>query len=141
MTGVIGSQPHAQLDINHWLGRATFDAFALAGFDYQLSVIQNEDHPLYLAYKKMFDAAVNKGQTIRGFLEVHFPWLDWVLPDAVARQVKKSKAVIKKAGDEMLRSKRDAILQEKTADYDEEKDIPKDQRDILSLLSEWYRLT
>lgn len=129
--------PSHLIDIHHWLGRATFDTFAAAGFDYQLSCIQHENHPLYQAYKKMFEVTLNKGQTLRGFLEIYMPWLDWVLPDKAAKQVKKSKEVIRKAGEELLRTKREAILMEKSGMVDEEKDggVVGNQKDILSLLS------
>ncbi|KAG8935739.1 hypothetical protein FRC03_006427 [Tulasnella sp. 419] len=127
------SKENNVLDINHWVGRATFDAFAEAGFDYRLHVIQNEDHELYLAYKKMFDLAVNKGQTIRGFLELYFPWIDWVFPNHITRQVKLSKQIIRQSGEQVIREKRNAILAENSSQFDSEAQ-PRLQKDILSLL-------
>ncbi len=122
------------MDVNHWVGRATFDAFASAGFDYNLNAIQNEEDDVYMAYKRMFDITVNKGQSLLGFLEIHFPRLIKMLPNEINREVRKSKAIIKAAGERMLKFKRDAILGRKV-DVDSEK-YPRDQRDILSLMSE-----
>ncbi|KAG8905403.1 hypothetical protein FRC00_013298 [Tulasnella sp. 408] len=123
------AEGYTQLDINHWVSRATFDAFALAGFSYSLNVIQNEDHPLYLAYKKMFDMAINKGQTLMGFLEIYMPWLTY-LPTEVNRQVNASKKIILDAGNELIREKRQALLK----GLDEEKGPGNGGRDLLSLL-------
>lgn len=116
------------------MSRATFDAFALAGFSYSLNVIQNEDHPLYLAYKKMFDMAINKGQTLMGFLEIYMPWLTY-LPTEVNRQVNASKKIILDAGNELIREKRQALLK----GLDEEKGPGNGGRDLLSLLSKCTR--
>ncbi|KAG8985224.1 hypothetical protein FRB94_006018 [Tulasnella sp. JGI-2019a] len=135
------------LDLHHWIARATFDTFAAAGFDFHLGAIQNEDNEVYQAYKQMFEATINKGQTFRGFLEIYMPWLDWAWPNAGSRQVNRSKDVIKKAGEHMLKTKRDAIVRAQSGNIDAEKDIlPKNQKDMLSLmiksnLSENQKLT
>ncbi len=119
--------------MHHWVGRATFDAFALAGFDYHLNVIQREEDEVYLAYKRMLDITVNKGQSILSFLEIHFPRLIGLIPNDINREVRRSKAIIKVAGEKMLKLKRDAILGGK-ANADSED--ARHQRDLLSLMSE-----
>ncbi|KAG8846895.1 hypothetical protein FRB96_001740 [Tulasnella sp. 330] len=136
-TGLInGSQTDSTiLDMHHWLTRASFDTFAAAGFGMKLDAIQNEDNELYLAYQKMFDVTLNKGLSMRGMLEILFPWLDWVCPDAAAKQVKKSKEIIKKAAEATVKTKRDAIVQAMNGDFDAEKSVhPRSQKDLLSLM-------
>ncbi|KAG8998614.1 hypothetical protein FRB90_012275, partial [Tulasnella sp. 427] len=120
---------YTTIDVNHWIGRATFDAFALGAFSLDLNVIQNEDHPLYLAYKRMFDAAFNKGQTLMGFLEIYLPWLTYV-PTEVNRQINASKKIILDAGEKLISEKRAAL----TKGLDAEKGQENGGKDLLSIL-------
>jgi len=52
----------------------------IAGFDYSLNALDNENNELYLAYKAMFDSSINKGQGLRTLVSIFFPILDriWV---------------------------------------------------------------
>lgn len=79
-----------EIDVCHWISRATFDVIGLAGetflrwciqqinrstgFDYHFNAIQNESDELFSAYKDMFEIA--QGSAIRMLLGVYFPILD-----------------------------------------------------------------
>lgn len=58
----------ATLDVSHWLSRATFDAFGLAGLDYHFRALHDETEEVYSAYRRMFDVADKKG-----VLQLFFP--------------------------------------------------------------------
>lgn len=79
---ITGSEPAETLDLVHWISRATFDVIGLTGFNYVFNAIENEDNAVYLAYKEMFDLAVNGGQNLRALGSIWYPWLDtiWVSP-------------------------------------------------------------
>lgn len=79
-----------EIDVCHWISRATFDVIGLAGeiflgwrrqqsnrpagFDYHFNAIQNESDELFSAYKEMFEIA--QGSAIRTVLGIYFPFLD-----------------------------------------------------------------
>lgn len=62
--------PLIKLDIMHWVSRATFDAFGLAGFNYDFHALQGESDELYLAFRKLFSMAEK-----RSLLYITFPML------------------------------------------------------------------
>jgi hypothetical protein len=64
----------ATIDVSHWLSRATFDVIGLAGFDYQFHSLDDESEEVYLAYRKMFDAA-DRGPSFKALLQLYFPWV------------------------------------------------------------------
>ncbi|KDQ20465.1 hypothetical protein BOTBODRAFT_26477 [Botryobasidium botryosum FD-172 SS1] len=115
------------IDCAPWLGRATFDIIGLAGFDYQFNAIQNEDNELHLAYRDMFNLAVNhNNQMVKTALEIYFPFIEWLFPDKRNRQIRRSQAVISRIGSKLVSEKREAILSEKgglSADHVGNKDI------------------
>lgn len=78
----------------------------------------------------MFDAALNKGQTLMGFLEIYLPSLTY-LPTEVNRQINASKKVILEAGEEIIKEKRAALIK----GLDEEKGRETGGRDLLSVMS------
>lgn len=84
------SEEGIEVDVCHWISRATFDVIGLAGeiflgwrvqesngsagFDYHFNAIQNESDELFSAYKEMFEFAQSNG--VRTILGVYFPILD-----------------------------------------------------------------
>jgi hypothetical protein len=81
-----------QLDVCHWVSRATFDVIGLAGaflpsvclrrqlvlcsgFDYHLNAIQNEDNELLKAYKDMFEHAISQPGGLRSAIYAYAPIL------------------------------------------------------------------
>lgn len=83
-------QEGIEIDVCHWISRATFDVIGLAGeiyfarrrqqnnrppgFDYHFNAIQNESDELFSAYKEMFHIA--QGGAIRTILAIYLPILD-----------------------------------------------------------------
>lgn len=82
-----------EIDVCHWISRATFDVIGLAGeiflawcirrndrstgFDYHFDAIQNESDELFSAYKEMFETAVSQQKDeIRTLLGIYFPILN-----------------------------------------------------------------
>ena len=66
------------LDIAHWVSRATFDVIGLAGFDYRFESLQDESEEVYLAYRRMFNAA-DKSPGLKGLLRIYFPFIEKIL--------------------------------------------------------------
>ncbi|KIM84675.1 hypothetical protein PILCRDRAFT_818273 [Piloderma croceum F 1598] len=122
------SEDTSKIDITHWISRATFDVIGLAGFDYNFHALQDESEEVYLAYRRLFDVADQGPVGMRGLLQMYSPFIEKVLPDKLSRTVNDCLRVIRKAGIEVLESKRLAILAEK-ANASEIHD-----KDILSLL-------
>ncbi|KAG6375410.1 cytochrome P450 [Boletus reticuloceps] len=81
-----------EIDVCHWISRATFDVIGLAGkillcrcaqqldrstgFDYHFNAIQNESDELFCAYKEMFEIAITQNNGYRTVLGLYFPILD-----------------------------------------------------------------
>jgi len=81
-----------EIDVCHWISRATFDVIGLAGenflssriqqsnkstgFDYHFNAIQNESDELFCAYKEMFEIALAQNDGIRTLFGLYFPFLN-----------------------------------------------------------------
>ncbi|KAG8701576.1 hypothetical protein FRC09_005275 [Ceratobasidium sp. 395] len=119
-----------ETDVYHWMARAAFDMIGLAGFDYAFNAIQNEDNPVYIAYKRMFGMTLDQN---RGFLHtilsVYCPWLYKIFPDEATKAVTASHEVIYAKCKELVETKREAVLKE--MEYGN-KDEP--AKDLLSRL-------
>jgi len=59
-----------KVNIMHWVSRATFDAFGIAGFNYDFHALQGESDELYLAFRRLFSMAEK-----RSLLYITFPFL------------------------------------------------------------------
>ncbi|KAK7029687.1 hypothetical protein VNI00_014385 [Paramarasmius palmivorus] len=120
-TGMIASDAvkAPTIDVSHWIARATFDAFGLACLNYNFGALQGETEEVYLAFRRMFDMLSKK--TVPRIL---FPSLDKIMPDVVARTVTDGLNTIYKAGQNLVREKKESIGYEKQ-DY---------SKDLLSLL-------
>ncbi|KAG9125473.1 hypothetical protein FRC07_007468 [Ceratobasidium sp. 392] len=120
----------SEIDVYHWMARAAFDMIGLAGFDYAFNAIQNEDNPVYIAYKRMFGMSLDQE---RGFLNtilsVYCPWFYKIFPDEATKAVTASHKVIYSTCKELVETKREAVLKE--MEYGN-KDEP--AKDLLSRL-------
>ncbi|EJD04362.1 cytochrome P450 [Fomitiporia mediterranea MF3/22] len=122
-----GLVDEALIDVAHWVSRATFDVIGLAGFDYAFRSLEDETEEVYLAYRTMFWAA-DKGPGFKRIAELFFPIIEKLWPDEGIRQVNASLRPIKRRGEEIVRSKKQAVL----AEIASSKEIW--DKDILSLL-------
>ncbi|KAF8844406.1 cytochrome P450 [Paxillus ammoniavirescens] len=113
-----------EIDICHWISRATFDVIGLAGFDYHFNAIQNESDELFAAYKEMFEIAVSQGDGLRTVLGIYFPFLNVLLPDQRVKTVKRCQAVIRRVAGKLVQSKKARIIEgEKSGSGYAEKDL------------------
>jgi hypothetical protein len=65
------SQTQEKIDVSHWLSRAAFDAFGLAGFGYHFNALQGEGNGLYSAFRQLFNIAFDKS-----LLSLKYPIVD-----------------------------------------------------------------
>ncbi|KAF8608828.1 cytochrome-450 hydroxylase [Ceratobasidium sp. AG-I] len=120
----------AEIDVYHWMSRVAFDIIGLAGFDYKFNAIQNEENPVYIAYKRMFGMTLDQERSILNtMIDVYFPMFFKVFPDEGTKAVMASHKVIYAKAQELLDTKREAVLKE--MEYGN-KDEP--AKDLLSRL-------
>ncbi|KAG8213983.1 cytochrome P450 [Butyriboletus roseoflavus] len=129
-----------EIDVCHWISRATFDVIGLAGetllgsciqqsnksigFDYHFNAIQNESDELFSAYKEMFEIAISQGSAFRMVLGLCFPILDVLFPDERVKTVKRCHTVINRVAGELIQSKKARIIEgEKSGSGYAEKDL------------------
>ena len=117
----------ALVDVVHWVSRATFDVIGLAGFDYAFRALEDESEEVYLAYRTVFATA--EGPAFKRIAELFFPIIEKIFPDEGIRQANASLRTIKRKGEEIIRSKKQAVM----AEISSSKEIW--DKDILSLLS------
>ncbi|KAG9316668.1 cytochrome P450 [Chiua virens] len=121
---VTDGEAGTEIDVCHWISRATFDMIGLTGFDYHFNAIQKESDELFCAYKDMFETLA-RGDGIRSILGIYFPILDVLFPDERVKIVKRCRAVISRVGGNLIQSKKAKIMEGGTG-YSE--------KDLLSLL-------
>ncbi|KAG8747156.1 hypothetical protein FRC10_002205 [Ceratobasidium sp. 414] len=103
----------SEVDVYHWMARAAFDMIGLAGFDYAFNAIQNEDNPVYIAYKRMFGMTLDQERGILStMLSVYCPWFYKIFPDDATKAVTASHKVIYAKCKELVETKRQAVLKE-----------------------------
>ncbi|KAJ3986337.1 cytochrome P450 [Lentinula detonsa] len=119
----IMSNGQENIDVCHWISRATFDAFGMACLTYNFRAIHGETEELYLAFRRMFDLADQKG-----ILRILVPILDKLWPDKIARSVLESRQVIYSTGRKLISEKKSTILAEKGHSKGS------NEKDLLSLL-------
>ncbi|KIK97745.1 hypothetical protein PAXRUDRAFT_824616 [Paxillus rubicundulus Ve08.2h10] len=113
-----------EIDVCHWISRATFDVIGLAGFDYHFNAIQNESDELFAAYKEMFEIAVSQGDGLRTVLGIYFPLLNVLLPDQRVKTVKRCQTVIHRVAGKLIQSKKTRIMEgEKSGSGYADKDL------------------
>ncbi|CAE6431261.1 unnamed protein product [Rhizoctonia solani] len=103
------------IDVYHWMSRGTFDIIGLAGFDYAFNAIENEENPVYLAYKEMFAMTLDMERSrglVSMLISVYFPIFYKVFPDKATKTVTASHKVIYGMCRELVETKREAVLRE-----------------------------
>ncbi|KIJ45274.1 hypothetical protein M422DRAFT_30124 [Sphaerobolus stellatus SS14] len=127
ITGLIQDREKGtKIDVLHWISRTTFDIIGLTGFDYEFNAIQDETNEMYLAYKKMFDVTLNKGEDWKLLIGIFMPILWKIMPTETNIIVKNCKEVIQRTGERLVREKKKAL-----EDEDESSKLGKD---LLTLL-------
>ncbi|KAJ3770227.1 cytochrome P450 [Lentinula raphanica] len=119
---IISNDEH-QIDVCHWVSRATFDAFGMACLTYNFRAIHGETEELYVAFRKMFDLADRKG-----ILRILVPVLDKLWPDWIARAVRESRQVIYATGRRLISERKSTIIVEKGSSK------VSNEKDLLTLL-------
>ncbi|KAJ8583795.1 cytochrome-450 hydroxylase [Rhizopogon salebrosus TDB-379] len=99
-----------EIDVCHWISRATFDVIGLAGFDYHFNAIQNESDELFAAYKEMFEIAVSQGDGVRTVLGIYFPFLNTLFPDKRVKTVHRCQETIRRVAGKLVQQKKARIL-------------------------------
>jgi len=95
-----------QLDVCHWVSRATFDVIGLAGFDYHLNAIQNEDNELLKAYKDMFEQAISQPGSLKSAIYAYAPILKSLFPDRATNVVRKGRETINRVSRQLIQEKK-----------------------------------
>ncbi|KAG9316669.1 cytochrome P450 [Chiua virens] len=111
-----------EVDVCHWISRATFDVIGLAGFDYHFNAIQNESDELFCAYKEMFEIALAQRDGHRTILGIYLPIINVLFPDERVKTIKRCCAVINRVAGSLLQSKKARIMEGDTG------------KDLISLL-------
>ncbi|SJK97401.1 uncharacterized protein ARMOST_00653 [Armillaria ostoyae] len=116
---------YLNIDVCHWLSRATFDVIGLAGLDYNFDAIQDETNPLFIAYRDMFEKGLSQTSSLRTLVVGYLPFLNVIFRN---RTVRRCQTVIRDiTGRLILDRKRQ--LEEAVA-----LEIPHSGKDLLSLL-------
>ncbi|KAH7888644.1 cytochrome P450 [Phlebopus sp. FC_14] len=100
-----------EIDVCHWISRATFDVIGLAGFDYHFNAIQNESDELFVAYKEMFEIAVSQGDGPRTVLGIYCPLFNELFPDKRVKTIKCCQAVIRRVAGKLVQQKKSRIVE------------------------------
>ncbi|KAF8516702.1 cytochrome P450, partial [Hysterangium stoloniferum] len=93
-----------EIDVAHWLGRATLDIIGLASFDHNFSALKHETEEIYLAYKHMFEM-FSRGPPLRYILEIQFPWLQKLWPCELTRVITSTMPIIYRFGRTAVQNK------------------------------------
>ncbi|KAF8588467.1 cytochrome P450 [Ramaria rubella] len=105
-----------QVNVAHWLGRATLDVVGLAceyfilsqrrcpvtkivcvAFDHNFDAIRHENEEIYLAYKQIFDQ-ITCDAGFRFLVELMFPWLVTVWPSDLSKTIRKNMRIVHRFG-------------------------------------------
>ncbi|KAL4073854.1 cytochrome P450, partial [Scleroderma citrinum] len=104
-----------EIDVCHWISRATFDVIGLAGFDYHFNAIQNQSDELFHAYKEMFEIAVSQSDGFRTVIGIHIPLFNELFPDERIKTIKRCQGVIQRVAGKLIQQKKSRIIEgEKT---------------------------
>lgn len=93
-------------DIAHWISRATFDVFGVAGFDYDFQAIQREDNELLCAYKDMFELAVSQGSFLHTMTSIYVPFLLRIFPTKAQRTIVRCRGTIRRITGDIIQHKK-----------------------------------
>ncbi|KAH7926700.1 cytochrome P450 [Leucogyrophana mollusca] len=124
----VDSARETEIDVCHWISRATFDVIGLAGFGYNFNAIQKQSDELFSAYKEMFEIAVSQGEGFRTILGIYLPTINNLFPDNRARTVLRCQEVIRRVAGKLVQQKKSRIQE------GEKNGIANADKDLLSLL-------
>ncbi|KAH7916514.1 cytochrome P450 [Hygrophoropsis aurantiaca] len=127
-TILLDSNAEVEIDVCHWISRATFDVIGLAGFGYNFGAIQNQSDELFAAYKEMFEIAVSQGEGFRTILGIYLPTFNNLFPDNRVRTVRRCQEVIRRVAGKLIQQKKLRIQE------GEKNEIATAEKDLLSLL-------
>ncbi|KAG6331757.1 hypothetical protein ID866_7331 [Astraeus odoratus] len=117
-----------EIDVCHWISKATFDVIGLAGFDYHFNAIQNESDELFHAYKEMFEIAISQCDGIRTVIGIYIPLFNKIFPNKRIKTIGRCQEVIRRVAGRLIQQKKSRILEgEKTG-------TGYSGRDLLTLL-------
>ncbi|KAF8678434.1 Cytochrome P450 [Rhizoctonia solani] len=103
------------IDVYNWMSRGAFDIIGLAGFDYAFNAIENEENPVYIAYKEMFAMTLDLERSrglISMLISVYCPTFYKIFPDEATKVVTASHKVIYGMCRELVENKREAVIRE-----------------------------
>nr|AVZ23866.1 cytochrome P450 [Thanatephorus cucumeris] len=103
------------IDVYNWMSRGAFDIIGLAGFDYAFNAIENEENPVYIAYKEMFAMTLDLERSrglISMLISVYCPTFYKIFPDEATKAVAASHKVIYGMCRELVENKREAVIRE-----------------------------
>ncbi|KAF8238406.1 cytochrome P450 [Tricholoma matsutake] len=107
------------IDVTHWLARASFDVIGLAGFGYHFNALEQENEPVYLAFRSIVAATTNTPQ-MRTFLYLYFPIFRKIWPDEGTKITDESLRVISEVIKKLIAGKKAAVLAEQSSAHDTE---------------------
>ncbi|EJD55249.1 cytochrome P450 [Auricularia subglabra TFB-10046 SS5] len=105
----------AVVDVNSWLGRATLDVVAAAGFGHDVNSVADPQNSIYGAYRRVMEVVENGKGAFKVYLSLHFPWVHRIFPDDVSKAFDAAHATIIDAGKSLLRLGSPAEDEEKSA--------------------------
>lgn len=79
------SKNEEKIDVSHWLSRAAFDAFGVAGFGYNFGALGKESNEFYSAFRELFKIAFEKS-----LLSLKFPIIDTIFVSQVVSSMNPS---------------------------------------------------
>ncbi|KZV95612.1 cytochrome P450 [Exidia glandulosa HHB12029] len=104
----------AVVDVNSYLGRATLDVIASAGFGQDLNAVADPHNVVYNAFRNLM-SPIEKGRGgFMMYLSLKYPWL-WSTPAELSRAFVSAKAEILRVGKSLLRVGTQAEDEEKSA--------------------------
>ncbi|CED83940.1 astaxanthin synthase [Phaffia rhodozyma] len=119
------------VDVKDWVGRATLDVMALAGFDYKSDSLQNKTNELYVAFVGLTDGFA---PTLDSFKAIMWDFVPYFRTMKRRHEIPLTQglAVSRRVGIELMEQKKQAVLGSASDQAVDKKDVQ--GRDILSLL-------
>ncbi|KAH8928155.1 cytochrome P450 [Atractiella rhizophila] len=114
------------IDILKSLNKVTLNIIGVTGFGYEFDALENDDSPLYHAFRTMFPmtrpASPSRFMLFIMVLRMYAPFLLRMFPTEVGRQMNAATESLKMQGMKLIEERKEEVLQEKGG------------RDLISLL-------
>ncbi|KIJ45092.1 hypothetical protein M422DRAFT_29941 [Sphaerobolus stellatus SS14] len=94
-----------ELDVSHWLNRATLDVIGLASFDHDFDGLRNDNQQIFKAYKEMFEQFI-KGKLIDVIIQIYCPWITKFWKTNVSQIFQKNMKIIYTFGESVIQNKK-----------------------------------